>query len=392
MKKRYIVIYGNIFAQKDWNRFGCQFFLDRGYDVIPIEFIPEKLERAFDNTVLDDYTTIDQAIRITNNQALNEFISSLTRNDLVVVMVNLKPQTQFLFEKLTEYNIDYCVTTMGQLPRSVLLRPNLFYLLKHSRIISEDFRNTLWKIKNFFLNTIKWKTLKAPKWNIVVGKSRHILSKRIPKIWKSSVISIHSPEVELAEKEIDSSRLVSGAYMVFLDQDLWNLPAFSLGDNKQIVTEKEYLPHINKFFSAIEQNTGLKVVIAAHSKSSISEKPYGERVAFKGETANLIRHADLVISSYNSLLNFAVIFQKPLIILTSNELNHHTVTRPIISSLETWLGLSALNINNSNDVRKSSIPEVNKPYYDRYYRHFLAAPNSSGKNWETLAEKFETTI
>ncbi len=391
---KYFVIYSNIFSQKDWVRFGCQHFHDRGYEVVPVEFIPQDSEDRFDGSSNNDYASIDNAIRLKTDIEVDHFMKAIKSSDLLVLMINLKSETRVLFEKITKYDVNYAVCSLGQIPTRRHFRLGYTNYLKKWREILEETRTNIRNYKYFlerlFGSESKWIELKGPKWYIKAGCTKTTHLKRAPKLWQAEIISVRTQDAEVAQQCMESPRLIEKPYAVFLDQRLWDHPDIAVGKNKGFVTKEKYLPAINKLFDKIEKELGLEVVIAAHPKAPKDDKPYGERQSIKGKSALLVRDADLVISSYSTALAFAVIFRKNLLLCTSEELKTHLITGPCIARMSSWLDSEPLNLDSDSAIQAYQIQRTDPYYFDKYYQNFIADKTASSKHiWEFVAETFE---
>lgn len=137
-------------------------------------------------------------------------------------------------------------------------------------------------------------------------------------------------------------------YHVFLDSDLAYHRDVKLYSAKTILNPEKYYQELQMFFDKIEKETNKEVVIALHPRTQHKKYNFGKRKIVQSNTAELLWDADLILSHHSTALHYAIIYNKDLIILTTNELEKSD----ILCSLERFekaLDVSRININNFND-------------------------------------------
>jgi len=127
--------------------------------------------------------------------------------------------------------------------------------------------------------------------------------------------------LELEKSEADSS----GRYAVFIDQDYCFHIEFVYQGIASVVSAERYFPAVCSGLEAISAALGLEVRIAAHPRASYEQR--GAERFFKtfrmerGRTAEMIRGCKAVICHDSTAIQYAVLFKKPIIFLTTNELS-----------------------------------------------------------------------
>ena len=89
------------------------------------------------------------------------------------------------------------------------------------------------------------------------------------------------------------------------------------------MTADNYYPVINLGLHEIGKSLKLNIKIAAHPKSNfgIMQKKYNHPL-FENKTFELIRDADVVVSHSSTALEWAVIMKKPIIFVTTDEIQN----------------------------------------------------------------------
>src|SRR4051794_8907638 len=101
---RYVIITPTLFTERDWSRFGCNELIAAGYDMYAIEAGPAL---GLPDTL---YARAGRAsTRLARRPAtvgeLEELISEIKDNDIVLVEARLSPATRSLFALLTRYHV-----------------------------------------------------------------------------------------------------------------------------------------------------------------------------------------------------------------------------------------------------------------------------------------------
>lgn len=128
-------------------------------------------------------------------------------------------------------------------------------------------------------------------------------------------------------------------------------PAFK-GDDAHLgrdieFTAEAWYPALCKFFKRVENEFNLEVVIAGHPKGKhphISPLFEGRKVYY-GLTRELVMGCEFVITRQSAAVSFAIIYKKPVIIITSNQLQNNELTDLSIRCIAEELGQKIINID-----------------------------------------------
>ena len=178
--------------------------------------------------------------------------------------------------------------------------------------------------------------------------------------------------------------------IVFIDSGapLFKTDSFMFG-NKTPLTKELWYPALVNFFNIIEKITGNKVVIAAHPKHKYTKEHshyFGNRKIFHGDTLNLISETSLVIGQASTAFSYAVMFNKPILLLKSNELiDDDNILLAEANYLEELLGCNCINIDKI-DEKLLKINPVNIKKYLSYKKRYLTSRNDNKTNCEIIIE------
>ena len=189
----------------------------------------------------------------------------------------------------------------------------------------------------------------------------------------------HSFDYDLYLRYQDRTGERCKQYAVFLDDYLAYHSDYAQTGINPPVTEEDYYYRLNKFLKFFESNTGYKVIFAAHPSSRYDLKPHllDGREFVLGRTAELVRDAQIVFCHASTSLSFAVLWHKPLVFLTTDELKRSWFG-PSIAFFSNILHAPIVNMS---CIDKLSIDmkvwmRINESYYAEYKENFIKRSGS----------------
>ena len=159
---------------------------------------------------------------------------------------------------------------------------------------------------------------------------------------------------------------------VFLDENNPNHPDFAtMPPHKRFPVECElYYAQLRNFFDILEQDTGLKVVVAAHPSADLDNYAlyFRGRKVIKGDTCNLIANASLVLAHASTSINFACLFRKPMIFMTNKTIKKHAYGSYINTTAKQF-GIRPIDITDAHVPFK--IPKIKPVKYSEYEESWI---------------------
>lgn len=181
-------------------------------------------------------------------------------------------------------------------------------------------------------------------------------------------------------------------YAVFLDEYFPLHPdlRYFLGQDGSGAVE--YQRSMNRFFEQVEQRYGVEVVIAAHPKSDYDEQTFQGRRIVKYQTVSLVRDSSLVLMHSSAAFSFAVMFDKPLTLLTTRGYRHSRHQYQHLERLSRMSGLRIVDVD--GDVDWSAVGcRVPESVRERYIYDYLTAPGIEQlTTFEVLCKAFHTLV
>ena len=229
---------------------------------------------------------------------------------------------------------------------------------------------------------------RIPPPDIVLGsgsETRNEVSSEVPIIWG------HSFDFEKARILDASGDTRKSAGAVFLDQNLGYHPDQMHSSLRSPISIDSYYPQLRKAFEAMERD-GLPVSVALHPKASTVDPRtvFGDRRAVMGSSQIMLRDAALVLCHASASVSYAVIWRKPVLFLTSTELERSWY-HGHIHEMSRILRRPILDIDSihtvSDDVLHAMINEpVDESAYASYEEKFIRS------NWSPVGGLWEIFV
>ena len=330
MKKRVIFV-----TYKEYENFEYEKY---GLDILERYFETEvwNLSKFF---LGDDIKTEDVYLKQKGISTIKEFIRFLRRYN---------PKETFLFFHFPPtskkvFYVEAIVSLMGFRYSMAYFQP---FLTKYN---SGSLKEYMSRRKKNYGNVIL-NALFPPTFNFVATT---ISYKEFPSMWsvkRQNNIMIHTLDYDVFLKIKDEhERLVKDRYILFIDESyvahydyqIFNVkPPFKHPD--------DYYEPMRNFFDYIEQILGYRVVIAEHPRAHYSDKSiYGNREMIRGQTARLVRDAELVLCHISTAIDYIILFQKKFIVLYLNDIMRYFEWGNYYIPLFNYLNIKGLNISQS---------------------------------------------
>lgn len=140
----------------------------------------------------------------------------------------------------------------------------------------------------------------------------------------------------------------------------------------------KYYASLRRFFTRVEHETGVEVVIAAHPKSSYDFEIFGGRRVYRGMTASLVRDSDFVISHHSTAISYAVLDEKPIVFIYTDEMEeiYSNTFVSYIRDFSEFLDAPFWNIDAMPEGLTLTIGSIDSERYARYKYGYLTTKDS----------------
>jgi hypothetical protein len=411
MKRRIIYIYGNVLDARDRKRFGFDIINNAGY-IAEAWDISEIFHGRKSEIQTSDYTEKDFK-KLHSLSSCRSHLSYLNDDDRVILGISPDNARRYGIDSaLSDIGLTFGYLVQGLYPvrRSIrkLVRRGIFSVKQD---VSDVYKKFLLKssmngranndrsFSSSHLELFKSFKSKAPQieqrpdFVIFGGAQGRMVAERISGS-STKKINVHTLDYDLflqyvAEKE--SRDILPTKYAVFLDEDMPHHSDYRLLGIPAFCEPGLYYKEINKFFDWFVERYGIDIIVAAHPRANyrLRGNPYGKRKVVSNRTLSLVAGAELAFLHSSTSINFAILFQKPIVFLTSQ--NYTTMSRKRIDDFANHLSRKPIPI--SSRYPKSidfSVDETQYRHYKHQYikedgspevevwQHFLSIENSLG--------------
>jgi hypothetical protein len=140
---------------------------------------------------------------------------------------------------------------------------------------------------------------------------------------KTSIIQAHNFDYDFFLKEKNVKQNKDTNFLVFLDEDGPYHSDFLKQEVDPYVTAKNYYHAIDLGLDVIAKSLKLNIKIAAHPRSNYENKEIKyKHTILQNQTFELVRDADVVVGHGSTALQWAVLMNKPIIFVTTNEIQN----------------------------------------------------------------------
>ncbi len=174
--------------------------------------------------------------------------------------------------------------------------------------------------------------------------------------------------------------LLDGAGPMFGSDDL-------IIGKKTYLTSEIWYPSLVSFLQKVEKETDTTIEIAAHPKTSFEANPscFGGRNVSYGKTLEMVRDSDFVITRQSTAISYAIIFNKPVIFIYSDQLKKDKLAMAGVNKISEILGTMPINID-SYIENISEYLKIKKSRYELYKKNYLTSQDLSRTNAQILLE------
>ena len=213
--------------------------------------------------------------------------------------------------------------------------------------------------------------------HLVSGKLARINSEKL--YGKNLQLKSHSFDYNIYLENISKKKYFDK--IVFIDQD-WPLPfELAIRGGKKFVTFNNYWKSLNFFFDYLENKFNKEVIIARHPRANKDIKISKKRIVYNF-TDQLIKYSFLNITHTSAAVEFVILYKKPLIIISTNELqqNQGTGVYSDMLALSKALNKNILNIDRFSEIQLFKEIKVNNQIYNKYTNNYIKEIGSKNIN------------
>lgn len=383
MIKKIIFFVSESFNQRDFDRFGIELLETNGFEVEIWEFTPIINYHGYKELGIKNCVKFKQhKLLFTKTQAHAE-MEKLDKETFVICLI---PYPNFVYHMISQYKINYAIFLANALP-----------VVREKRMLLARIKHTLQltprKLFAYIFGKLFILIDGIPPPTLILAGGERSLKLQLSFSKESEVLWTHALDYDIYMKHSDMIHNKDKRQAVFLDEDLpFHDDYINLGIKKRIARPEEYYPLLKSFFETLEKTHAVKVVIAAHPRSRYEEYPdcFGGRPVIKGNTAELVANASFVISHCSTAINFAVLFRKPIIFVTTNKLKQHKFLGQLIENMAFLFKKKVFNLNERPSIDLEQECCIDDAAYLAYQNFYIKKEGSPAiPFWQIVADRLK---
>ena len=302
---------------------------------------------------------------------------------------------QSIFDYITFKNPDLIIDSLGNnfLIKTWKIR-NFIYKNNHNTLILsrglqpkiffsfiESLKIYLFNHKYFFNSLVNFLSKKIIK---------IVYSDVLPKYFISSALKSDNFKFQLKKYFLYSydygnyltnknkKKILKSKYALFIDENIVYHPDYHNSNYpRSPASERNYYKSLKKFFQNFEKKNKLKVVIALHPTTEKKVlKYFKDFKSYYNLTGRLVKDATIVLIHSSTTKHLAAIYGKPMIYLTSDEINQSWF-RPHIFQNSKLFDSQLININDENTKRINLT--ISKVKYKSFINNYVMHPKFKKK-------------
>jgi len=217
---------------------------------------------------------------------------------------------------------------------------------------------------------------------------------------ESQIIRAHSFDYDSYLRQLDevehADRSLVDPYAVFVDQDLCYHPEYVYANLAPYATPESYFPIMRRGLLILGEATGLGLRIAAHPRASYQQRgsnSFEPIPIVYGDTATLIRDCKVVVGHTSTALQYAILFKKPVIFTTTDELESSWLG-PYISTFAATLGKNVIDFSGDlESVDWAAELQVDDDRYAQFRREFIKMDGTANRPlWNIVIERLQRDV
>lgn len=374
---RIIYLHEHHFSQRYFKVFGFPELIANGFTLQIWNFMPFLANEEFQKDVPPDtYVAENHLYFQTSSDAVRE-IGRLPRDSVIFSGIHYNPRTLSLYRAIGQTGLKTFSFLAMALPLGTMPQ-------KYSSQAKIQ-RLTLSTVKDRLFYSMPYSALGVKPVDFVLAQGGKYFRHGYPWGEKSEVVWAHSFDYDEYLVERTKPHKADKNTCVFLDEYAPLHPDNTAANLSRVPMER-YYEQMRSFFDHIERHCGVRVIIAAHPRSHYEDLPgiFGERTIIRGKTAELVRNAGFVIVHQSMSLNFAVLFEKPLIFLVTDDYLHHLAEDPHPEWLAKFFGKKLHNVDRGIYIDLAEESFVDKDAYRQYRNDYIKKDGSPEKTFSGI--------
>jgi len=338
--KRVVYLIEQPFDDRNFERFGIQSWIDRQWDVEVWDLTPWAHPRVWEdfNGRGHGLKKFAGYIPVASWRALEAKLRSAATIRCFVDLTGEGFQSVRAKAALKRTGAKRIVCAVGSIP---VPDHDTTLISRLAKIVSKG-PGAAWRsLSAAFFSRVVAPRIPAD-WAVISGTESMTLARS-----SLGVVKAHNFDYDIYLKLMRSGPVGAEDYVVFIDQDYCFHLEFVYMGTPAVVTAERYFPVICDALDAISAALGLEIRIAAHPRASYEQRqePFFRKFRMeRGRTAEMIKGCRAVVCHDSTAIQYAVLFGKPAIFVTTDELSRAYEGRSI-EKAAAELGKKPINLD-----------------------------------------------
>jgi hypothetical protein len=385
------------FRERDYSRFGIPFMLNRNIKVSLIDVANIALNSSIPSREnYGNWNEIDIHV-VSSKRELKSYRKFLSEADLIIDLVTSQGHTRYNIAVLREISRSRTPSMIiasnihpgigSETEPEILLRSKIHQIA--NRLGKIDFLNSLISRlpRQIFLiqpvDFIVYGGKKSCQPNTLIGKS-------------TKSIFCHNMDYDIF-LENNNSQPIETDTAVFIDQGVIGHREYLDPDMRGDFDGSNYFSQLRSMFEAVENETGLEIVIAAHPHSTeiYENEEFGKRRVIFGKSHELIAQSKLVIAHNSALIGYAVLLNKPLFLVYSRDHMYRRGTETAANhiSLATSLAKKVRFLDDFDIEELGEATQIDSFLYSDFIEDYIKMKKSkSVPFWQIVLDHFSDSV
>lgn len=377
------------FQNRDYYRFGIDILKSNGFEVEVYDLSPYVHPALYERGVKSDRSNFARVV-ISRREAL-DIIGRLPTDCLAFMMLHYWRETHSLFREISKRGIPYAVCVTTPVPVYSIFR-------SFRKKINRSLPGKAVKFVSgypFMPRFARFWGVREPAYFLAGGKGalNHEMAAMIGR--GTEILWLHSWDYDVYLKGKDHLPMPFDdgcERAVFLDapgpkflRDDLRLPAMRCP-----LTEDKHYPSLCAFFQLVERHFSMKVEIAGHPGAGHEMHPpcFEGRLTQHGRTFEMVRRSTFVIARESAAIAFAVILNKPVIFITTDEAEADPELSNDIAAMAYALGKKPVNINRLGDIDLDREIKIDAAAYAAFRNEYIKRDGTEDLNsWHIVANR-----
>jgi len=388
--KRVVLLTATRPNKRNYERYGGEFFNACGIEVIWLDVTDICHPHLQSPESNDTFPSSLVVRRIKDTSDLNNEIETFKSADLILALFTDGALTRHnfpIFRLISHVTTPYAFLINDAYPGINQYKGEAKNVLKRMTHVFSRLASVDWKTSLLFRLPFKWLGLRQANFVIHGGRKSAMPRKSIG--IKTIRIFAHAHDYENFRKT-ELSENTAAQTAVFIDQNIFQHHDFTFFAGFSIGDSRDYYSGLNVLFDRIERELGLQVIIAAHPRADYenSDNLFSGRKIIKGETQQLVRDCQLAMTFTSQAMNFAVLYGKPMAILSTRDFYRHPCGKSYQDPMAASIGNPIVFLEKAEQENLNSLMTVDSDLYDRFIEDYIKIPDSlNNPLWEIITDK-----